>query len=143
MTKIASEKPRSRPLSPHITVYKVEFSSILSIYHRITGVLLSLVLLLLGLVYKLQTYNIEVFSSFVSYLDHFQSEYPLLVSGSVYFILFAIVFILSFHISNGIRHLVWDSAISTVSKHFVNPSSLIVLGLTVVVFIGLLSTKLL
>jgi len=143
MTKIASEKPRSRPLSPHITVYKVEFSSILSIYHRITGVLLSLVLLLLGLVYKLQTYNIEVFSSFVTYLDHLQSEYPLFVSGSLCFILFAVVFILSFHISNGIRHMVWDSAISTVSKSFVNPSSFIVLGLTLVVFIGLLSTKLL
>jgi succinate dehydrogenase / fumarate reductase cytochrome b subunit len=142
MIKVASEKPRSRPLSPHLSVYKLEFSSALSIYHRITGVLLTLSLLGFGLLYKFQTYKIEVFSSIVSYLDNLNGEYPLLISGFMWFIIFTVVFLLSYHISNGLRHLVWDISISAVNKNFINPSSFIVLGLTLVIFIGLLSTKL-
>ncbi len=142
MIKVASEKTRSRPLSPHISVYKVEYSSILSIYHRITGVLLTLSLLGLGIIYKVQTYNIEVLAAVVAKIDHIQLEYPLLISGGVWFIIFSLVFMLAYHTSNGIRHLVWDSVISTVSKEWVKPTSYAVLGLTVVIFIVLLSTKL-
>ena len=39
----------NRPLSPHLSVYKPQFTSVLSIFHRITGValLFSLILALI------------------------------------------------------------------------------------------------
>jgi len=141
MIKVASEKTRSRPLSPHLSVYKIEYSSILSIYHRITGVILTLSLLGLGLIYKVQTYKIEVLAAIVAKVNYIQLDYPLVISGGVWFVIFSLVFMLAYHTSNGIRHLVWDSVISTVSKDWVKPTSYMVLGLTVIIFIGLLSTK--
>lgn len=142
MIKTVLEKPRSRPLSPHLSVYKLENSSGFSIYHRITGVLLTLSLVLLGFLYKIQTYNIELLAKIIQKIEEIESTYPLLISGSVWFIIFAVIFILAYHIANGIRHLIWDSFISTVRKEYVNPTSYMVLGLTLLIFIGLLSTKL-
>jgi len=143
MIKTLSEKPRSRPLSPHLSVYRLEKSSGFSIYHRITGVLLTLSLLLLGLIYKVQTYNIELLATIVQKIESIESEFPLLLSGSFWFVVFALVFILAYHIANGIRHIIWDSVISTLSKEYIKPTSYMVLGLTFIIFIGLLSTKLL
>ena len=48
-------KPRrvwSRPLSPHLFIYKPQLSSIFSVLHRITGVFLSLGLIFFILTYK-------------------------------------------------------------------------------------------
>jgi succinate dehydrogenase / fumarate reductase cytochrome b subunit len=135
-------KNKPRPLSPHLTIYKAEYSSMLSIYHRVTGILLAVCLLLLGLIYKLQGYNIEYFSLFVNIFSvDFLSKSNILVliiNIIVIFIVFAIVFMLSYHMSNGIRHFVWDYILSTVSKYHVKSTSYIVLVLTGLIFICLI-----
>ena len=38
---------QNRPLSPHLSVYKPQITAMLSIYHRITGAVLSLAIVLL------------------------------------------------------------------------------------------------
>ena len=86
------------PVSPHLQIYRWHISSLLSITHRISGVinLLALILIffwLLGL--SLGESNYELF---------------LLIINSFFgkFILIGFTWSMSFHILSGIRHLVWD-----------------------------------
>ena len=88
-----------RPLSPHLQIYRLPLTAVLSIMHRITGVLLALgTVVLVGWVVAIAAggpwYMLAYhwFSSFTGQL--------LLIawSGALYF-----------HLCNGIRHLFWDT----------------------------------
>ena len=86
------------PLSPHLQIYRWHISSLLSITHRISGVinLLSLFLIFFWLlVLSFSESNYELF---------------LLIINSFFgkFILIGFTWSMSFHILSGIRHLVWD-----------------------------------
>ena len=86
------------PLSPHLQIYRWHISSLLSITHRISGVinLLGLILIFFWvLVLSLGESNYELF---------------LLTINSFFgkFILIGFTWSMSFHILSGIRHLVWD-----------------------------------
>ena len=86
------------PLSPHLQIYRWHISSLLSITHRIAGVinLFSLILIFFWLlVLSLGESNYELF---------------LLVINSFIgkFILIGFTWSMSFHTLSGIRHLVWD-----------------------------------
>ena len=86
------------PLSPHLQIYRWHISSLLSITHRISGIinLFSLILLFFWLVaLSLGENNYELF---------------LLVINSFIgkFILIGFTWSMIFHILSGIRHLVWD-----------------------------------
>jgi len=133
---MTDHKNRPRPLSPHLTIYKAEYSSMLSIYHRVTGILLAVCLLLLGLIYKLQAYNIEYFSILVNLTSAY--VLPFIINTIVVFIVFAVVFMLAYHMSNGIRHFIWDYALSTVSKEYIKTTSYFVMVLAFVIFVGLI-----
>lgn len=99
----------SRPLSPHLQVYKPQITSILSISHRISGVFLSLGLITMSLFILLLAIGKDSFFLWILFSTSFLGEV----------ILFGWVFALSFHMLNGIRHLFWDYGIGlslTVSK---------------------------
>ena len=99
----------SRPLSPHLQVYKPQITSVLSISHRISGVFLSLGLLTMSLFIVLLALGKDSFFLWILFSSSFLGEV----------ILFGWVFALSFHMFNGIRHLFWDYGIGltiTVSK---------------------------
>ena len=86
------------PLSPHLQIYRWHISSLLSITHRISGVinLLALVLIFFWLVVlSLGENNYELF---------------LLIINSFFgkFILIGFTWSMSFHFLSGIRHLFWD-----------------------------------
>lgn len=88
-----------RPLSPHLQVYRPQITSMTSIAHRITGVLLAAGFLLL--VYWLQA----VASGPEAYLaanEFFRSLFGRLL-------MFGVGFSFFYHLCNGIRHLVWDT----------------------------------
>jgi succinate dehydrogenase / fumarate reductase, cytochrome b subunit len=95
MEKIMNNK---RPVSPHLQIYKPQLTSVLSITHRFTGVILSLFSILIP--FSL------LFISFGS--DYYQLF--LLIANHVFIkiILIGTIFSLAFHLSNGIRHLFWD-----------------------------------
>lgn len=89
----------NRPLSPHLTIYKPQMSSVLSIMHRITGTALFVGALLLvwwivGGVYS--SFNPKVM------LWEFWGS----VIGKGLLLLWSIA--LFYHLLNGIRHLFWD-----------------------------------
>ena len=86
------------PISPHLQIYRWHISSLLSITHRIAGVvnLLALILMFFWLLsFSLGESNYELF---------------LIAINSFFgkFILIGFTWSMSFHILSGIRHLVWD-----------------------------------
>jgi len=88
-----------RPLSPHLTIYRWPITMTLSILHRITGVALAVGLIVF--VFWLEAIAYEA----VSY-DLF-NEIMRSVIGQI--ALLGWLFSFFFHLSNGIRHLIWDT----------------------------------
>ena len=101
---------RERPISPHLQVYKPQITSVLSIFHRITGVAMTFGLILLVAWIFTLSLGEEYFEYFVMFI---KSWFGLLI-------LFGFTFALNYHLCNGIRHLFWDAGygyeIETVHK---------------------------
>lgn len=89
----------SRPLSPHLQVYRPQLTSVLSITHRITGVALAVGTLVLA-------YWLIALASGPSAFEHAQA-----VLGSWFgrLCLFVWTLALFYHLCNGVRHLLWDA----------------------------------
>jgi len=118
----------NRPLSPHLDVYKLPLSALLSIVHRGTGAFLSVGSIALVCWLMALAEGPESFASAQGFMGSF--------FGSL--ILFGWTFALFFHLANGIRHLVWDAGYCF-EKEAVEKSSLVVLAaagfLTILVWI--------
>ena len=87
-----------QPLSPHLQIYRLPLTALLSIVHRATGVVLALGSLLLVWVLAMAADGPEAYESAYS---HMASWY-----GQLF--LFGLTFSLYLHFCNGIRHLFWD-----------------------------------
>ena len=86
------------PLSPHLQIYRWHISSLLSITHRISGVinLLALILIFFWLIFLSLGEN--NYQSFLLIINSFIGK----------FILIGFTWSMSFHLLSGIRHLAWD-----------------------------------
>ena len=116
------------PISPHLQIYKPQLTSVLSIAHRITGFCLSLTLPL----YLVWLGCIFLGSNIYEIFVHFCSNKMV----SIIFVLMTYGF--SYHMLNGIRHLLWDlgyglsikfSSISAVLIIFLSISSTLLITL--------------
>ena len=94
----------SRPLSPHLSVYKPQITSSLSILHRITGFVLYL-----GLLYLSWVIIFSTFSDVVLAQTFLNLTVTVVSSFFGKLLLFAWIFCLNYHAVNGIRHLIWDT----------------------------------
>lgn len=88
-----------RPLSPHLQIYRPQLTSVLSITHRFTGLVLSFGLIFLvfwlgclALGPEAYVFGQRVFSTAVFKLC-----------------LFGCTFSFYYHLGNGVRHLFWDA----------------------------------
>lgn len=90
---------RTPPLSPHLQIYRLPLTAVLSISHRLTGVMLVLGLILTSLVLMLAIGWPQGFSGFQKGLQS--------VPGQM--LLWLFIYALFFHLCHGIRHLLWDS----------------------------------
>lgn len=88
-----------RPLSPHLQIYKIQLTSVLSILHRMTGAFLMTMLAFGSVGLWALSLGQEAYEVFRETTNH-----PLFV-----FIYFSGVFSLFYHLGNGVRHLMWDS----------------------------------
>ena len=89
---------RSRPLSPHLGVYRFMYTMATSIAHRITGVVLSVgLVVLVGWLYAA-----------ASSADTYARASALLSSGFMKLLLAGWLLAFCYHLCNGIRHLNWD-----------------------------------
>nr|WOL37369.1 succinate dehydrogenase cytochrome b560 subunit [Polyopes affinis] len=88
----------NRPVSPHLSVYLPQVSSMFSIWHRISGVLLTISLIFFLVILKI-----------FSQLNF--SQWYFFISSPIWFLKFfylTYLLIFAYHTLNGIRHIVWD-----------------------------------
>ena len=98
MQKSREEIHKARPISPHLSIYKPQISSVLSIGHRLSGVGLFFMISALG-----WWFILWVFSKFdLIYLKIFDSSF-------VRFLLIVTSYGFFYHLCTGIRHLIWDT----------------------------------
>lgn len=86
------------PTSPHLQIYRLPLTALLSITHRITGVLLAFGCVLLVAILAAAA---DGASSYDAIVPHLQSWY-----GQIFLV--GLVFSLYLHFCNGVRHLIWD-----------------------------------
>ncbi len=88
----------ARPLSPHLSVYRFMYTMVLSITHRITGLLLT------GGFMVLAWWLYSVASGPAAY----SRVHALLSNGLFKLLLAGWIAAFAYHLCNGIRHLSWD-----------------------------------
>ena len=91
----------NRPLSPHLTIYKPQLTSITSILIRITGnaLILSVFLIVCWL------FSAATSPQYFTVIDSFMNSW----FGTL--ILISSLWAVWYHLLGGLRHLVWDRAI--------------------------------
>jgi succinate dehydrogenase / fumarate reductase cytochrome b subunit len=89
----------NRPLSPHLGIYRWQWSNTLSIVHRATGVMLSAGALVLTFWLTSLAAGPGSYDRLLSWL-----QTP---TGMV--ALFGLTFCFFYHLCNGLRHLFWDA----------------------------------
>ena len=117
------------PLSPHIQIYNWHISSLVSISHRITGII--------------NFASLTLICFWVSYLvlgkDNYEIIFIFLNSFIGKFLILAIVWSFSFQILSEIRHLFWDYGIGFELKTANITGSLVIVGsFTLTLFIYIL-----
>ena len=86
------------PLSPHIQIYRWHISSLLSITHRISGVINLLALILIFFWLLFLSFGESNYELFLLIINSFFGK----------FILIGFTWSMSFHLLSGARHLAWD-----------------------------------
>ncbi len=115
-----------RPISPHLQIYKPQITWMMSMFHRISGLVNIAGLVLISAPFVAVAYGRDVFEGTAALMT---SWFGLLVLG---------VFSLSmcYHLCNGVRHLLWDTGrgldIATVRK-----SGVIALIVAAVLFLAI------
>lgn len=90
----------SRPLSPHLQVYRLPLTAILSISHRITGVVLVMGLVAIAAFLTLAAAGAEAYTMGLGWLSTLPGRIGLWLW----------IYALFFHACHGVRHLIWDTA---------------------------------
>ena len=95
---LEESRNNNRPLSPHLDIYQYQITWTVSIMHRITGVAMTLGLILIVAWLVAAAFSPELFS---------------LIDGALrswigMIIIFGSLWAFWFHFLNGIRHLFWD-----------------------------------
>jgi len=116
---------QNRPVSPHLQVYSLPLAALLSISHRITGVVLSLGLLITAAVPSIAVWIPESFNEVQPVLNSMPAKVGLWLW----------VFAIYFHASHGVRHLIWDS-LHGLDRRQVMTHNLIEIGVSIVMTLG-------
>lgn len=91
----------ARPLSPHLFIYRFGYTMALSILHRMTGLFLSV--------------GIVLFAGWLAALAWSEATYLRFTSGNaatllrIGLALWLVAFL--YHLANGVRHLFWDAGL--------------------------------
>jgi succinate dehydrogenase / fumarate reductase cytochrome b subunit len=114
---------KKRPLSPFMIphFYKLQMTSGLSILHRMTGMANTIGLLLFAWWMIAAVSGPDAYAQFIDFIT----------SPFGYVLLFGWTLSVTYHMCNGVRHLIWDTgAMLTIKK--AQTAGMIVLGLTII-----------
>ena len=88
-----------RPLSPHLQIYRWQWTMVYSILHRATGIVVSLGFVFLAMWLLALASGETYFSTIHGLLSTFFGQ----------LFLFGWSWAIFYHLGNGIRHIIWDS----------------------------------
>ena len=89
---------KKNPLSPHLQIYRWQISSLLSITHRIVGVINFFAITIICLWSTTLLFGPEFYQNIQIFLNTHVGK----------FLIISLCWTFSFHILNEIRHLFWD-----------------------------------
>jgi succinate dehydrogenase / fumarate reductase cytochrome b subunit len=120
----------ARPVSPHIQIYKPQLTSVLSILHRITGVIafagaICILFWLVSLAWDAPMYG-------------FMREVAVSIPVQVFLFIWSLSLI--YHLLNGIRHLAWD-ALKGFELPEIYKSGKLVVTLSILITVAIWVTK--
>ena len=92
----------NRPTSPHLQVYRLPLTGIISITHRMTGVMLSAGLVLF----------VYVISALAGGADSYVAMQAVMNQWLFKLVCWGFIYALFFHLCHGVRHLIWDAGSS-------------------------------
>ena len=111
----------NRPTSPHLQVYKLPLTGIISITHRMTGVMLSA-----GLIFF-----VYILYAVAGGSNTYTAMQALMSLWLVKLIYWGFIYALFFHLCHGVRHLIWDAG-KSFDRDTLNRYALIELGCSLV-----------
>lgn len=120
------KRPVERPLSPHLQIYRPQITSVLSILHRMTGVGLTLLMMLIVAWVVSLAMGEAAYGEFISLMQHPVAQV----------MLFGLTFAFFYHLCAGIRHLLWDAGYF-LSIESVKSTGNIVVGVSVLTTLGI------
>nr|QUJ09431.1 succinate dehydrogenase subunit 3 [Neorhodomela munita] len=97
----------NKPFSPHITIYNIQTSSLVSILHRIAAILLLILFIYVLFVYEF-CLNIFYYDSLILY----KLTYVLFLFFTYFFTFFSF-----FHFINGWKIILWNCQVFTKFKY--------------------------
>ena len=119
----------NRPLSPHLQVYRLPLTGVISICHRMTGVILAVGIVFFVVLLAALAGGPDSFEPMQALLDSFLGRTGLFVWSYALF----------FHLCHGVRHLIWDAGYGF-DKETMNKIAFLELaasvGITLLVWIG-------
>ena len=96
---MSETKPVARPLSPHLQIYRPMLTMMMSILHRITGVVLYFGVLLLVWWFSAAATSDSYFDLVQRFFGHWLGR----------LLLFGFTWALIHHMLGGLRHFLWDT----------------------------------
>jgi succinate dehydrogenase / fumarate reductase cytochrome b subunit len=88
-----------RPISPHLQIYRLPLTGVISITHRLTGVLLSI-----GLIFF-----VYIVSALAGGVETYAGMQDLMANALARGVYWGFIYALFFHLCHGVRHLFWDA----------------------------------
>nr|YP_008963203.1 succinate:cytochrome c oxidoreductase subunit 3 [Gelidium vagum]AGO19317.1 succinate:cytochrome c oxidoreductase subunit 3 [Gelidium vagum] len=90
----------NRPLSPHLTIYAPQLSSLSSIWHRLSGIFISIAFILeINFINSLLSSNLQNLISVLGLNLTYDIKKLLIIF---------IITVLIYHLLSGLRYLIWD-----------------------------------
>ena len=90
-----------RPLSPHLTIYKMENNMLFSIFHRGTGIVLAFFVLFGLNIYYVSYFTLSLLILNLNYI---------IFNVFLKVVYFLCTFSVLYHLLHGINHIIWDTA---------------------------------
>ena len=107
---VQSQPADTRPLSPHVTIWRWHVTMLSSILHRATGAAL----------YGGAILVVAWLAAAASGPDAYAAVEAIIFSLLGQIILFGFTIAVLFHLANGLRHLIWDGPRAGFSLHAAN-----------------------
>ena len=122
-------KKNTRPLSPHLSIYRPQLTSVTSILTRITGnvLIVGAIMVVWWLVAAATSPN------------YFYVANAALTSWFGKLVMLGSIWALWYHTLAGVRHLIWDNAIGLELKSAYTLGWLVIIGSAVLTFITAIS----